>query len=167
MEDYESVLVANTEAFIATVEKMKTYVTYKELKPLYDEAMNNYYYSMNVDSDEARAAIETFMQYQKMILDWEENSAMFIGYVSNLKSARRQSQQFRALVNCMNCIDGISEDVKGVTSALKTYNEGLEAYNAGIAPVNSELAEVSGVVSSLRTHSVSATILAIIQNLMK
>ena len=146
---------------------MKTYVTYKELKPLYEEAMNQYYYSMNVDSEAARAAVETFMKYQEMILNWEENSALFIGYVSNLKSARRQAQKFRALVNCMNCIDGISEDVSGVTAALKTYNEGLAAYNEDIAPANSEIAEVSDVVCSLRTHSISATILAIIQSLMK
>ncbi len=166
MEDYEAVLVANTEAFIATVEKMKTYVTYKELKPLYDEAINEYYYSMNVDSDEVRAAVETFTKYQEMIKEWENSSAMFIGYVANLRSARRQAQKFRALVNCMSCIDGISEEVEGVTEALKTYSEALSAYNADIAPVNSEISEANDVVCSLRTHSISATILAIIQSMM-
>ena len=165
-EDYEAVLKANTEAFIAIVKKMESYVNYKDLKPLYDEAMNEYYYSMNVDSDEARAAVETFVKYQDMINEWETNGAMFLGYVSELKSARRQSQKFRALVNAMNYVDGIAEDMEGMTATLKTYSDELAAYNGDIAPVNSEISEVSDVVCSLRTHSVSATILAILQSMM-
>jgi hypothetical protein len=66
----------------------------------------------------------------------------------------------------MNCIDGISEDVKGVAAALKTYNEGLAEYNESILPVNNEISEASDVVCSVRTHSVPATILAIFKNLM-
>ena len=165
-EDYEAVLNANTEAFIAIVKKMESYVTYKDIKPLYDEAMNNYYYSMNVDSDEARAAVETFVKYQDMINEWETAGAMFLGYVSELKSARRQSQKFRALVNCMNYVDSITEDMQGIAAALKTYTDTLAAYNAEINVVNSELAEVSDAVCSLRTHTVSATILAILQSMM-
>ena len=165
-EDYEAVLNSNTEAFIAIVKKMETYVTYKELKPLYDEAMNEYYYSMNVDSDEARAAVETFVKYQDMINEWETAGAMFLGYVSDLRSARRQAQKFRALVNCMNYVDSVSEDMEGVAAALKTYTDALSAYNGDIASVNSELSEVSDAVCSLRTHSVSATILAILQSMM-
>ena len=165
-EDYEAVLNANTEAFIAIVKKMVSYVTYKELKPLYDEAMSKYYYSMNVDSEEARAAIETFVKYQDMINEWETAGAMFLGYVSDLKSARRQAQKFRALVNCMNYVDSVAEDMEGIAAALKTYSDTLAAYNEDIAAVNGELSEVSDTVCSLRTHTVSATILAILQSMM-
>ena len=54
--EYEAILAANTESFIGMVKKMQAYVTYSELKPLYDEAIAKYYYNMNVDSEEAQAA---------------------------------------------------------------------------------------------------------------
>ena len=74
---------------------MQAYVTYEELKPLYDEAIKKYYYSMNVDSAEAQAAVETFGEYQQMILEWESNSEMFIKEVAKLTSARRTAEKFR------------------------------------------------------------------------
>ena len=165
-EDFEAVLAANTESFIGLVEKMKSYTSYADLKPLYDEAIANYYYSMNVDSDRAKAAVEAFATYQDMIFDWEANSAMFIGYANDAASARRQAQKFRALVRCANYADKVDVGIAGVAAALDKYNEALASYNESIAPARAEISEIGNVVCALRTESVPAPVLAIVKKYM-
>lgn len=162
--DYEAILAANTESFIGVVSRMQTYVTYSELKPLYDLAIENYYYSMNADSEEVRAAMALFEAVEAQLTEWETNGAMLIGYAENLTS-RRQAQKYRALVNCANYVDLVDEGVEGVAKALALYEKTLAEYNETISPVNAEISEVSDVVCSVRTESVAATILAIIKNL--
>ena len=166
MVDYEAILASNTAAFIGTVQKMSAYRTYAELKPLYDEAIANYYYSMNVDSEEVKAAIAEFAEYEAMINDWEYNAAMFLGYVETLESARRTSHKYRALVNCAAYVDSLDEGVEGVSKALKTYNEKLAEYNEYIDGINGEIVETMDVSSAIRTNSITAVILAVVQNLI-
>lgn len=162
--DYEAVLAANTVAFLGTVKKMEAYASYAEIKPLYDEAINNYYYSMNADSDEVKAAIEKFAVYEAMIEEWEYNSSMFIGYVENLNTAMRQSHKYRALVNCTMYIDGIDIGVEGVSDALNSYVTQLAEYNEYINTVNGEVNEAIDIGLALRTGSISPAVLAVIKN---
>ena len=162
---YATIVEQNTVAFIALVEKMESYVTYKELKPLYDEGIAKYYYSMNVNSPEAKAAIAKFDAYGEKLEAAEFNSQMFLDYVDTLKSARRQSHIYRALVNCTMYLDGVDEDVKGVTEALEIYNQKLAEYNAKIDAVNGGISDSTTVVCSLRSGSVATTVLAVIKNI--
>lgn len=166
MVDYEAILASNTAAFIGTVQKMSAYRTYAELKPLYDEAIANYYYSMNVDSEEVKAAIAEFEVYEAMITDWEYNAAMFLGYVETLESARRTSHKYRALVNCASYVDALDEGVEGVSEALEIYEEKLAEYNEFIGGINGEIVETMDVSSAIRINSVTAAILAVVQNLI-
>ena len=166
IRDYEAILEANTVAFIGTVQKMEAYDSYTELKPLYEEAISNYYYSMNADSEEARAAMQKFAVFEGMIKEWEESSAMFIGYSETLASARRQSHKFRALVNCTNYLDGIDVGVEGVSEALETYVAALEEYIEYIEPINNEISECTDVMLALGTNSVPSTVLAVIKNII-
>ena len=161
--DYDAILAANTQSFIGIVEKMGAYVTYSELKPLYDEAINKYYYNMNINSDEVKAASEKFNEYEAMLKEWEYNGAMLISYVENLNSARRRSQTFRALTNCKAYIDLVDVGVKGVAAAVADYNEALAEYQEWITPVNSEISQSTDVVCSLRSNSVASTILAVVK----
>jgi hypothetical protein len=163
--DYEQVLAVNTNAFLAVVSKMTAYVTYEELKPLYDEAIENYYYSMNVDSEAVKAAIAVFEEYESFIEKAEENSAMFLGYVDTLTSARRQSHIYRALVNCGLYVDGADDGVEGVKEAKETYKTKLAEYNASISPINSEISETVDVACSVRSNTIAATVLAVIKNI--
>ena len=163
--DYEAILESNTQSFIGIVEKMGTYVTYSELKPLYDEAITKYYYSMNINSDEVKAAVEKFAEYEMMIENWEYNGAMLISYVENLNSARRRSQTFRALTNCKAYIDLVDAGVAGVGDAIADYNEALANYQAGINPVNSEITQSTDIVCSLRSVSIASTVLAVVKTI--
>lgn len=165
-KDYEAILAANTEAFIATVSKMSTYVTYSEIKPLYDLAIEKYYYNMNADSDEVRAAIAVFETYEAALNAWEYNGAMFVNYVNNLNAATRQAQKYRALVNCAKYIDYIDAGVEGVEEALATYNQELSDYIELVAPINADISDINDAVCAVRSESISATVLAIVKNLL-
>lgn len=164
--DFEEVLESNTQAFIGLVLKMQAYVTYEELKPLYDEAIKKYYYSMNVDSAEAQAAVETFEEYQQMILEWESNSEMFIKEVAKLTSARRTAEKFRILVNCANYAQKADDGFAGVSAAFEKYNAALEAYNADIEDSCIEVQETVDVVGAFTSNSVSSAIIAVIRKMI-
>ena len=165
MADYAAILNANTEKFIGLVNKMKAYSSYKDLKPLYDEAIQNYYYSMNVDSDEAKAALATFASYEEMIFDWELNGKLFVDNAKALSSARRTAQKYRALVNCAKYVDKIDAGVEGVADALKTYEKVLGDYNEQIGAVNGEIEQAVDAACAVRTNSVAAVVLAIIKSI--
>lgn len=164
-DDYAAVLEANTVAFIGIVNKMSSYAEYKDLKPLYDEAIAKYYYNMNVDAPATQAAIAQFDAYEAKIKSIEENSAMFIGYVKNLSTATRKSHVYRALVNCGKHVDGVDEGVEGVSAALATYEKKLADYNAEIGAINQDVSNAVGLVCSVRSNSIAATVLAIIKSL--
>jgi hypothetical protein len=162
--DYEAILAANTVSFLGIVERMQTYVTYSELKPLYDVAIEKYYYNMNADSEEVKAAIAIFEKYEAQISEWEDNGAMLIGYSEYLTS-KRMAQKYRALVNCSNYIDKVDTGVEGVAEIVELYYETLAEYTASIEDVNGNVSEVTDVVVAVRTESIPATILAIVKNL--
>ncbi len=165
VKDYEAILEANTAAFLGIVKKMEAYVSYADIKPLYDIAIEKYYYSMNSDSEAVRAAIEKFNAYEAQIEEWETNGALFVGYANTLKSAKRQAHVFRALVNCADYVDKIDTGVSGVAKALEIYNQKLAEYNETVEPVNSEISEVADVVCSVRTGSIATTVLAVIKSI--
>ena len=162
-EDYAGVVAANTVAFIATIEKMGAYVTYSELKPLYDEALNKYYYNMNIDAPETQAAIAKFLEYERQLEEIELNSRMFIDTVAEFSLSNRTNQIYRVLVSCGQYVDGVDEGVEGVSEALAIYNAKLAAYNAKSDAVNSDIEDATEIVCSVRTGSISATVLAIIK----
>lgn len=164
-DDFIEVLEANTKAFIATVNKMTAYVTYKELKPLYDEAIQKYYYNMNVDAPETQTAIALFETYEAKLKKIEEDSAMFVGYAKTLATASKKAQVYRALVNCGMYVDGVDESVEGVSSALSTYEKKLAAYNEQIAAVNGDVSNAIDVACSVRSNSIAATVLAVVKSL--
>jgi hypothetical protein len=158
--EYKSILQSNTTAFIAIVERMSAFVEYKDIKPLYDEALNNYFYNMNLDSDAAKAAVATFNVYDAIIKATEENSKLFVEAANKLSAATKTKAIYLALVECAAYVDGVDASIDGVAAALEVYNAKLSAYNAKINPVNTQIEETSSVVYSVRTVVVDATVLA-------
>ncbi len=164
--DYEAILASNTQSFIGIVQKMGAYITYGELKPLYDEAIAKYYYNMNVDSDAVKAALTKFAEYEAKITAWEENATLFLGFVDRIESARNQPQLFRALVNSKKYIDLVDTTVDGVAEGLKTYSTALAEYQETITPVNEEISFAQDIACALRTGSIAATVLATIKTII-
>ncbi len=164
--DYKLILQSNTAAFIALVERMSAFVEYRDIKPLYDEALNNYYYNMNIDSEAAKVAAATFEVYDAIVKATEENSTLFVEAAKKLSKATKTSAIYKALVECAAYVDGVDASIDGVADALEVYNAKLSAYNAKINPVNAQIEDTANVVCSVRTISIDATVLATVKKII-
>ncbi len=169
-KDYASILNQNTQYFITTVNKMTAYVNYEDLIVLFEEA-TEYYYLMNIDSEEAKAAIEIYSAYGEKLAGIEEYSTLFIGYVREVSLAlkysgeRRENALYAGLVNAMSCVDGIDMTYEGVEDAYATYTEQLAAYNNSADAINSDISGIADVTCAVRTNTISKVVLAIIKTI--
>ncbi len=169
-EDYKAVLEQNTQYFINAVNHMTTVLTYAELKPMFEKA-TGYYYSIDVDSDEAAAAADKYIAYREQLEAWETNGAIFIGFVDGLAEAEyytgveREDMIYAALVNCTAYADLIDESVPGVAAAVAKYEAALAAYNAELDIVNGDISETAKITCAVRTGSISTIVLAIVSKI--
>ena len=161
--EYAALLVQNTTYFVYTVQRMGAYVTYTELKPLYDEALT-YYYSINLESDEAVAAVDKFHEYEQMLLAAEVSSAMFIGAVDAINAADGKGELYEAIVKCQKYFAEADESIEGVSDAITKYEKALADYTAATDAANEQIAEANSVVCSVRTMSIAEAILAALKN---
>lgn len=171
-DDYEAVLAQNTQYFVNTVNHMDTVLTYAELKPIFDKA-TGYYYSIDVDSEEAAAAADKYIAYREQLEAWETNGAIFVGYVDGLAAAKaltgveREDAIYEVLVNCVDYVDLVDESVKGVKNAMTAYETALAEYNAELEIVNSDINESAKITCAVRTRSISNIVLAIVSKIFE
>ncbi len=172
-EQYQTLLDQNTIAFIATVEQMDaTPDDYALLKALFDKATSEYYYNMNVDSEDAElkaaldAAIVRFEAYGAKITDIELATEKFLAAAKTLKNAKTRKQIYTALVGCAAQIDLANIDAgEGVEAAIELYNTTLAEYNAQASSANGLVSDANELVSSVRSMSIPQAVLAIIKNI--
>ena len=165
-KDYEAILSENTALFIGAVKRMQTYLTYSEIKPIFDEA-KGYYYVMNVESDEAKAAIEVYNYYSEMLNSIEVSSEMFKGHVARfavLESAGVYdlSKIYEILSDCMTYAYAADLGVEGVSEAAEIFEAYLADYLAVAEAVNSGIADATAFVVSVRANMLIPTVLAVI-----
>ena len=169
-EMYADQVEENTYYFIAAVKKMDSVSTYADLKPLYEEALQ-YYYGMNVDSEDAKAAIAKFNDYEEKINLVAESSRLFADkafFISLAQSSKDQDAIYNAIMDAMLYYQYTDATYSStMQDSIDSYLEALEAYNAGADVINSEIEVVSGVVCSVRTNKISAVILAVINQFIK
>ena len=162
---YGSVLEENTIAFIGLVNKMDSFAYYKDIKPLYDEAIANYYYNMNVDSEAAKDALARFEKHEKFVKDAEDVAAALKSAVASLKSARSRKQIYKALAECAQYVEIANTDIAGVENNITVYEEKLAEYRTELEPVNQQISESGGIACSSRANSIASAILAIVKTI--
>jgi len=162
-QQYGVILAQNTVKFINAVEEMKTRVGYGELKALYDEA-SVYYYEMNL-TEASMAAALVFEQYSVSLKQIEDDTAMFLGYIRSLNSAKNDGALYRALVNCKKYADRASLDIDGVSAGIAQYETKLGEYIAKAELINSDIAEINGVVTAVRTNSIASAVMSVINKI--
>ncbi len=169
-EDYEAVLAQNTQYFINTINHMTTVLTYSELKPLFEKA-TGYYYSTDVNSEAAAAAVEKYIAYREQLAALETNGAIFVGFVNGLYEAQaltgveREDAIYAILVECAGYVDLVDEGVRGVANAMERYETALASYNAELEIVNSDISESAKVICAVRTDYISSIVLAIVRKM--
>ena len=164
-EGYAVVLEQNTQEFISYVEQMKSTKDYEQLKAIYNASLD-YYYSMNIESEAARAALATFDEYSNYITEVEESSAAFIESATGINSLTGE-KLYSALVNCYSLIDSISTDIDGVAEAVDAYEEALAAYEAKTVVVNAEISTTSIVVCAVRYSPAVKPVAAVIKKIFE
>ncbi|MBQ8302726.1 MAG: hypothetical protein IJX97_04155 [Clostridia bacterium] len=147
-EEYAVVLEQNTKEFISYVKQMNSTRDYSDLKAIF-EASLDYYYSMNVTSEEAKAALADFDAVSHLLTLIEESSVAFIETAADIDSLTGE-KLYDALVACCGLLGNISTDIAGVSEAVAAYEAALDAYETKTDLVNAEIENVSVVVCSVR-----------------
>lgn len=168
-KDYILRLEENTKQFISIVGSMSAFSTYAELKPIYDNALS-YYYLMNVDSDEAKAAIALFEGYGDALKTIEINSALFVESSKNLNIIDRlgvtvEYSVLSDLSKFYPYLDATYSDE--VKTLMLRYDGLLKDYNDAVISANNAADTASEISSSLRSNQISVTILAVVNQLYK
>lgn len=170
--EYQALLDQNTVSFISVVDRMKANEnSYAALVALFNEANEKYYYSMNVDTEDAELktklelAILAFEQYALEIQEIELASENFLKAAKTLENAKNRTQKYKALINCAKYEANANADVDGVSEAIELYNTALAAYKASVTPANEIVSEANEAVCSVRTISIADTVLSVIKNM--
>lgn len=170
--DYANVLNQNTEYFINIVYAMDSVVTYKELRP-YVTLASEYYYGMNVDSEEAKDAIEKYNGYLELVESIEADSADFvmivevIANIDEVSAEERASTLYEKLTEALALYPYVDENVEGVADAIAVFTAAVADYNANVNAVNADINDITKVSCAVRTGSVLFSALATIINIIK
>ena len=169
MDDYKELLERNTQYFIDTVEKMKLLTTYAELKPLYDEALS-YYYAMNAITDEAKAAVAVFDEFDKKLIAIQTNSELFIKVSADLDfvSYLDADAEYLLLSECAAYYEYVDVTYsEGIAARMQLYEGLAAAYNTEVDTANEALDTSLLLLESLRSKAVPVAILAVVNQLYK
>lgn len=168
-ESYADKLEENTRYFIDKVALMSTALTYAELKPIYDEIIDKYFYSMNVDTDEVKAAIEIFYGYEEKLTAIENDTALFIDAAATISLAEMRGIEsvYEVLVKCVVYYENVDATYSAAAAeALATYEAAVANYNATARGINAEINTTLGIVAALRANSVPVAILAVVNSMI-
>ena len=164
-EGYAVVLEQNTQEFISYVQQMKSTKDYSELKAIYNASLD-YYYSMNINSAEAMAALADFDVFSKRLITIEQSSAAFIESATGINSLTGD-KLYSALVACYSLIDNVSSDIAGIDEAIAAYEEAYAAYEAKTATVNAEISTSSVVICAVRFSPAVKPVAAVIKKIFE
>ena len=175
--DYAAVLAANTQYFIDTVKVLTSVVTYTEKAEILDLA-SLYYYSMNVDSEEAQEAIEIYNTIYDEVLgeslvarDFMIN-ALTIALLGEadeeeLEDINVKETLYSLLIEGSYIRSDVNAEIPGVPESIEIFDAAIENYNQTVQKVNSDIAEVNGITCAVRTNSVLYAALAVIAGFVK
>lgn len=163
-DTYNELLERNTRYFIDTVAKMQAVNTYEDLKPLYETALS-YYYAMNAITDETKAAVALFDEYDKALISMETNAKLFMAASADidLVDILGVQAEFRILSECSLYYDYIDSTYsEALASRMAKYEKLVEAYNGAVDSVNESVETSMYITSALRADSIPSAVLAVI-----
>ena len=163
--DYKNILTQNTTKFVNTMKKANEYITYAELKPLFDEA-TEYYYSMDITGEGIDAYLESYEALRQKINKTEADCDMFIYCATELKTETDADKIFVLLSEAKKCTAGLDDTYEGITEAKANYNTAYNAYVDNANTINAEVAETLNVAASVRGNWDFDAIVAFVKDLL-
>ena len=175
--DYAAVLSANTRYFIDTVKVLTSVVSYADKREILNTA-TLYYYGMNVDSDEAKAAIAI---YNEILEDVEDDEAVAVEFLEcidkiyelseeeELTASEIKNATYLLLVEGLRVRQFVDAEIVNAATGydvIADFDGGVAAYNEYVAKINSDVENVNGFTCAVRTNSVLYSALAVIANIV-
>ena len=120
---------------------------------------------MNVDSDDAKAAIEIYNACEETLNEMIYYADVFAGYASRLASATTRAKKYQYLVECSKYRDYLDTTMDDVSLYINYYDNAVASYNAGVEISNNETLTLDAVACATRVLSVPASVLAVIKNI--
>ena len=162
--DYKNLLTQNTTKFVNTMKKAAEYVSYADLKPLYDEA-TEYYYSMDLVGDDINAYLESYELLRQKMNTIESSCDTFIYCANELKTETDRDVVFALLSEAKSCMAGLDDSYEGIGAAKAAYNDAYAKYTANAESINSQLEETLNVAASVRGNWDFDAIVSFVKNL--
>ena len=162
--DYKNLLTQNTTKFVNTMKKAAEYVSYADLKPLYDEA-TEYYYSMDLVGDDINVYLESYELLRQKMNTIEDSCDTFIYCANELKSETDRDVVFALLSEAKSCMAGLDDSYEGIGAAKAAYNDAYAKYTANAESINSQLEETLNVAASVRGNWDFDDIVSFVKNL--
>ncbi len=159
--DYEKVLKQNTTYFINLVNMFDSALTYVDKKAYYDRA-TEYYYSMNVGTPEAQAAIKRYDAFTLELAVVEDASRGIIEAMMLLPTATTLDDYFKYLVDARICLDNADESIEGVSDAITAFNAAYKAYSDKINSTNANILDCADALGSLRANCGLSAIVSVV-----
>jgi uncharacterized protein YukE len=146
------------------MKKAAEYVSYADLKPLFDEA-TEYYYTMDLVGDDINEYLESYELLRQKMNNIEASCDTFIYCANELKTATDRDTVFALLSEAKSCISGLDDSYEGVTEAKVSYEGAYAKYIANAESINSQLEETLNVTASVRGNWDFDAIVSFVKNL--
>lgn len=164
-DDYSGVLRQNTVYFINAIEILRTCGDYTAKKAAYNAA-TEYYYAMNVGSDEAKAAIADYNKVGEELKTIEAATAAFIDGVALMDTSLTGAAAFVQLSALCELKENVNVAVEGATDALEVFGEAYDAYCSVVSTANEEAQATAVTALTERVGKVSTGFLSVIYELI-
>ena len=164
-DDYSGVLRQNTVYFINAIEILRTCGDYTSKKAAYNAA-TEFYYAMNVGSDEAKAAIADYNKVGEELKTIEAATAAFIDGVALMDTSLTGAAAFVQLTALCELKENVNVAVEGATDALEAFGEAYDAYYSVVSTANEEAQATAVTALTERVGKVSTGFLSVIYELI-
>jgi hypothetical protein len=161
-DDYQKSLAQNTEKFVHTMSLLSATNGYVNMMPLYEEA-TVLYYSMNIETDEAKAAAAAYEQIRAKLTAIATDSTLFVAKVNELAAEKDANKAFVILSECYASSENIDETYEGVTAAKTIYDAKMAEHQAAVI-ANAEIAETVEVSCSVRALDKALEVIKFVKN---
>lgn len=163
--DYNDLLAENTVYFVNTVKRLDTAITFADKVAIMDQA-RAFYYAMNIDTDEAKAAVAEYEAIEAELLATEKDSIAFVDTVLLLATSYEDDVYYRHLVTAASLRDKIDESIEGVGEAVDLYEAAYNEYMSVVNNANSEINKAGISLGSFGANSGFSAVLSVILRIL-
>ncbi len=172
--DYTTQLIENTVEFVNQMANIANYTSYADLKPLFDEASDNYYNMNLIGNDSAgldtavvQSAVSAYEALKTRLLNVEVYSTQFVTQMADIPNVKYKDDYYAAFMVCFSCEEYLDDTFEGVSACKGQYDTMKSNYMDKIELANAESKSTIDSVCSVRTFCGIGDLVNHVQGLLK